>query len=217
MGLMNHPRKPFPQSLSYTLLSRLSRQPTTFTVKGNKVVVNKTIKSLVFAILLICSVFAFAQSPHFKSGATIYIESTDGYETYLAAALMKENVPVVIVTQKEQADYIVTGRVVHNEPSHAAVVINNSASASVDTSDDNHGNQSFSQGMAMGQAAVASRKAAKAALGHSDATISVEDAKSTQIVFAYSAEKDGTHQLTKTAEDFATHLKEFIKKSEKKS
>lgn len=169
--------------------------------------------------LLMCSSFAVGQSPQLKSGATIYIEPMGGYETNLAAALMKEKVPVVIVTQEEKADYIVSGGVVHNGPSHPAVVINNSASATVNAGGDNPNQQARNQGGAFAQHAhdiAAESRAAKEAMEYSDVHISIVDAKSTQIVFAYSGEKNGSNQLTKTAEDCAKHLKEFIKKSEKK-
>ena len=175
---------------------------------------------LAFAFVAVATV-AIAQVPQIKSGATIYIEPTGGYETYLAAALMKEKVPVVIVTQKDQADYIITSGAVHNEPNHPAVVVHNSASASINEGGNTGGNaataDAFQQGWASGERAAAARRAAKAAMGYSDVRISIVDAKSTQIVFAYSGEKNGSNQLTKTAEDCAKHLKEFIKKSEKKS
>lgn len=172
-------------------------------------------------VLLMFSGSAFGQSPQIKSGATLYIEPMGGYETYLAAALMKEKVPVVIVTQKEQASYIVTGSVVHNQPGTPEVVVNNTATASVTVErDDRGGNagtaRAFQQGFASGQERAAERRAAKAALGNSDATISIMDAKSTQIVFAYSSGKGGGNQFQKTAEDCAKHLGEAIKKAEKK-
>jgi hypothetical protein len=169
------------------------------------------------SVPLICSGFAFGQSSPLKGGATVYIEPMGGYETYLAAALMKKNVPLLIATQKEQADYIVTGGAVHHAPGRPAVAVNNTASASINVSGDSPNQQAWNQGWAAGQQRAAASAAAKAAMGYSDVRISIVDAKSTQIVFAYSGEKNGSNQLTKTAEDCAKHLKEFIKKSEKKS
>lgn len=172
--------------------------------------------SVLVFVLLMCSGFAFGQSFQLKSGATIYIEPMDGYGTYLAAALIKENVPVAIVTQKEYADYIVSGGAVHNEPSAPAVVINNTASASINEGGNvRAGNAATASAFQQGSESAERRRAAKAALGSSDSTISIEDTKSTQIVFAYSAGKGGGNQFQKTAEACAKHLKEFIKKSEK--
>jgi hypothetical protein len=165
-------------------------------------------RRVLVSVLLISSGFAFGQSTQFKSGAAIYIEPIGGYETYLAAALMKEKVPVTIVTQKDQANYIVKSSVVHDAPSDPAVVINNSASVDADQG-------AFSSGFALGQQRAAERRAAKAAIGYSNATLSMVDAKPTQIVFAYSAGKGGSNQFQKTAEDCAKRLKEFIEKSEK--
>jgi hypothetical protein len=93
-------------------------------------------------------------------------------------------------------------------------VINNSATATVN--EGNNGNQAWNQGWASGQAAAAARAARRAALGSISVSISVIDPHSSQIVFASSAAKGGTtDQETKTAEDCAKHLKEFIEKSEK--
>jgi hypothetical protein len=42
-------------------------------------------------------------------GAKVYIAPMDGFETYLSAALMKKEVPVSIVANKEMADFEITG------------------------------------------------------------------------------------------------------------
>jgi len=46
-----------------------------------------------------------------------------GYETYLAAALVKKKVSLIVVTDKSKADYIITSNVSHNAPSIPAVVV----------------------------------------------------------------------------------------------
>jgi hypothetical protein len=60
-------------------------------------------------VLLAFSAIALAQAPQIKSGATIYIEPADGYETELAAAMMKKHVPLVVVADQKMADYILRG------------------------------------------------------------------------------------------------------------
>lgn len=41
--------------------------------------------------------------------ARVYISPMNGYETYLAAAFRKKEVPLVIVTEPDYADFIITG------------------------------------------------------------------------------------------------------------
>jgi hypothetical protein len=159
-------------------------------------------------VLLTFSAIALAQAPQLKSGSTIYIEPMDGYETYLTAALMKKHVPLVVVTDKDKAEYIVRSTVNQNAPSTPSTVINNSVSVN---EGETPNQQAWNQGVAIGQ----QRAARRAALGSSDVSIAVVDAKTTQIVFAHSAGKGGTNQLQKTAEACAKNLKEFIEKSEK--
>ncbi len=43
------------------------------------------------------------------AGSKVFIEKMDGFETYLAAAFAKKKVNLVPVTDKEQADYIISG------------------------------------------------------------------------------------------------------------
>jgi hypothetical protein len=63
-----------------------------------------------FALMLLAfSTIVLAQAPQIISGATIYIEPADGYETELAAAMMKKHVPLVVVADQKMADYIIRG------------------------------------------------------------------------------------------------------------
>jgi hypothetical protein len=162
-------------------------------------------------------VFAFsaltpAQAPQFKSGATVYIEPMDGYETYLASAITKKHVPLIIVMDKNKADYIVTSNVSHKDliAGQPSVVVNNSNTnvANGNATAENPIAQSMQRGY---EAGAAQRRA----LGETSVSISVIDVHSSQVVFAHSAGKMGTKQLQTTAEDCAKHLKEFIEKSEK--
>ena len=165
-------------------------------------------------VLLTISATASAQAPQIKSGSTIFIEPMGGYETYLAAALVKKKVPLIVVTDKSKADYIITSNVSHQTPSTPAVVINNSATATVNKGESPN-QQAWNQGWELGSQRAAERRAAHAALGSTSVSISIVDPRSSQIVFAYSAGKAGTNQFEKTAEDCAKHLNEFIEKSEK--
>ena len=158
--------------------------------------------------LVFVSAFALAQTAPIRSGATIYIEPMDGYETYLAAAIAEKHVPVVVVTEKAKAQFVVRSTVAQNRPSTPDTVINNSASVS---EGDSPHQQAWNSGIALGAQGVERRKA----LGSSDVSLAVVDPQTSAIVFAYSSGKGGTRQLQKTAEDCAKHLKEFIEKSKR--
>ncbi|MDR3715088.1 MAG: hypothetical protein P4L51_19925 [Puia sp.] len=163
---------------------------------------------LLISILLAFSTIGIAQSPQIKSGSTVYIEPMGGYETYLAAALLKRHVPVVVVTDKEKADFVVASIVSRKDPAQPGIVINNRASANVGSNSGN--SDAWNKGWDAG-----SGYPRPGALGRTDASISVMDPKTSQIVFAYSAGSYRSNQIEKTAEACAKSLKEFIEKSEK--
>ena len=152
---------------------------------------------IIALVLLTFSAIVFAQAPQIKSGATVYIEPMGGYETYLAAAIAKKQVPLIVVADKDRADYIIRSTVTQTTPSQPAVVVNNTNTNGSNVS--NRGN-----GGSYAAALAASRSVS--------ASIAVIDVRSSQIVFASSSDRGG---LMGTAETCAKHLKEFIKKSEK--
>ena len=165
-------------------------------------------------LLLACSALCLAQAPQIKSGATVYIEPMGGYETYLAAAIAKKKVPLIVVADKSKADYLITSSVSHHTPSQPAVVVhntnvNNTTVNSTDVTNNNSGNDAFENGFQM----AAARQAAR---GSTSASISVIDAQSSRIVFAYAVGKAGsTNQIQSAAEACAKHLREFIEKPRK--
>lgn len=172
-------------------------------------------RMVIVGLLAFCASIV-AQVPQLKSGSTVYIvETRNGYETYLAAAFAKQHVPLIVVTDKSQAEYIITSTGSHEVPNQPETVINNSATATINEGDS--GNHSFETGFAQGAQASAQRRAARAALGSTSVSISVVDPLTKRVLFAYSTSKAGTNnQLQKTAEDCARNLKDFIEKSEKK-
>jgi hypothetical protein len=178
--------------------------------QGKETEVNRL---LAFALLTSSSV-VFAQVPQLKSGSTIYIEPMGGYETYLAAGMVKKHVPLVVVADKNKADFIITSHVSQEMPNQPAVVVNNSNvnnNAVNSTNVNNGSNDAWNQGWELGRQRAANR----AALGSTSASFAVVDPRSSQIVFAYSADKAGANQLQRAAEACAKRLKEFIEKSEK--
>ncbi|MGA1983313.1 MAG: hypothetical protein ABSG84_12710 [Acidobacteriaceae bacterium] len=153
--------------------------------------------------LLICTLLAFsttgiAQTLQLKNGSAVYIEPMDGYETYLAAAIAKKQVPLIVVADKTKADFIITSTVSQRAPSQPAVVVNNTTNVN-----------------SSGYPSSGFPRAGRGA-GSTSASISIIDAHSSQIVFAYSVGKAGsTNQIQSAAEACAKHLKDFIEKSEK--
>ena len=65
-------------------------------------------KSALAFVLLAFSTIALAQVPQIKSGATVYFEPADGFEIFLAGAMIEYKVPLVVVTDKDKADYIIS-------------------------------------------------------------------------------------------------------------
>ncbi len=145
-------------------------------------------------LLLACSSICLTQAQQIKSGATVYIEPMNGFETYLAAAIVKKHVPLIVVADKDKADYTITSSVSERAPRNPAIVINNNAN---DTSPH-------------------SGFPAPRNFGRTNASISVIDNHSSAVVFAYSVGKSrDTNQLQSAAEASAKHLKEFIEKENK--
>ena len=127
---------------------------------------------------------------------------------YLAAAIAKKKVSLIVVADKSKAEYIIASSVSHQTPSQPAVVVN---STNINNSNVNDG------GSGAYADAVQRAEARRAARGATSASISVIDAHSSQIVFAYSVGKSAnTNQIQSTAEACAKHLKEFIDKPQKR-
>src|SRR4051794_3566006 len=63
-------------------------------------------------LLPVAALFCFAAMSAPKpipQGAKVFIAPMNGYETYVKAALEKKRVPLVIVEQREQADFEIAG------------------------------------------------------------------------------------------------------------
>ncbi len=72
-------------------------------------------------------------------GSRVYITPMDGFENYLAAALGKKKVQLVPVTDKDQADYVITGTSLDKKAGWAKIVfmgnIHSDNAASITMSD----------------------------------------------------------------------------------
>jgi hypothetical protein len=137
----------------------------------------KPLQTLLLTVFLCCShpVGALAGSP-IEQGKKVYIEKMDGFETYLAAAFSKKKVPLVVTSNKDQADYVINGTSEDNKAGWAKIVF-------------------------MGNI-------------HSDAaaSITMTDAKTGDVVFAYAVNKKSTmHGQQTTAEACAKHLEAHMR------
>lgn len=74
-----------------------------------------TVVSLTLLLLVCTTIAAQAQSKEkeapktIPAGSKVYVAPMDGFETFLKAALIKKEVPLVIVEKKEEADFEITG------------------------------------------------------------------------------------------------------------
>jgi hypothetical protein len=73
--------------------------------------VNKLLAILLIAFPTLC----FAQSQKIPSGASVYIEPLGGYETYLAAAFTEKYLPLVMVADRNKAEYVITSTVAQKD------------------------------------------------------------------------------------------------------
>ena len=74
---------------------------------------------------------AAATDTRIPRNSKVYIAPMDGFETYLAAAFRKKEVPLIIVTDREQADFEITGTHEKKNASWAKTIfVNPSPSAS---------------------------------------------------------------------------------------
>jgi len=67
-------------------------------------------------LLAVAPAWAQQKKP-IPAGAKVYLEPMGGFETYLKAAFAKKKVPLQIVEDKAQADFIITG---HSETEKAS-------------------------------------------------------------------------------------------------
>ncbi len=80
----------------------------------------KSLYTAALALVITCA--AIAAGPTVPAGSKVYVEAADGFDTYLAAALQKKKVPVVMVADKDKADYELSGVSDHQKAGWAKVV-----------------------------------------------------------------------------------------------
>lgn len=75
----------------------------------------KFVTSVALACLL-CLPEAFGGQQIIPAGSRVFVNADDGFDTYLAVALQKKKVPLVVVAEKELADYELQGIATHHQP-----------------------------------------------------------------------------------------------------
>lgn len=124
----------------------------------------------------VAGVVAPAASTHIAAGSKLFIEPMDGFDTYLAAAILKKKVPVMVIGDRSNADFIVSGGSHVDKAGWAKTIF-------------------------------------VSPLPHAEASISIKDAHSGNLVFAYNVDKSNAARANQsTAEACAKHLKEAIEK-----
>ena len=138
-------------------------------------------KMLIFVFVLFAAAVEVnaqkSQSPTaIPAGATLYIEPHEGFETYVAAAFLKKSVPMVVITEKEKADFILTATTERGDK------------------------PSWSQTIFLGKTK-----------SNEDASITIVNAKTKAVHFAYSVHKYNAHHgQQSTAESIAKNVKNKI-------
>ena len=142
-------------------------------------------KVIVILMAMVFSLTVFAQDTKSKeakptdkkipANSKVFLAPMGGFEEDLRAAIQSKKVPVVLVTDKDQADYEIAGTAESEKAGAAKKIIMGNW----------HSNE--------------------------QASITVTDRKSGEVVFAYSVnKKSSAHGKRSTAEACAKHLKDQI-------
>jgi hypothetical protein len=83
---------------------------------------------IIFGLACLATLLALSpswaqQTKSIPAGAKVFLEPMGGFETYLKAAMTKKKVPLQVVNDKAQADFIMTGHSESEKASTAKKVI----------------------------------------------------------------------------------------------
>jgi hypothetical protein len=136
-----------------------------------------------FGTTLFC-ILALAFAPFANaqiSNPKIYIAQQNGFESYLAGAFTKKNVPAQLVQAEEAADYILSPAPVQQKPESTGGKIARCMFA-------------YCAGIE----------------GSQTASVSLIDVKTKAVVWAYNVKKGGSSNFQSSAEACAKHLKNWL-------
>jgi hypothetical protein len=83
---------------------------------------------------LALAVCAFGAKPTVQPNLKLYITPMNGLETYVAAAVIKKQVPVIMVTDRAQADLILDGSAESQKAGWAKILLTRNAASSEEIS-----------------------------------------------------------------------------------
>jgi hypothetical protein len=132
-------------------------------------------RSVILALAL--SIAAFAAE---NQTTRIYIEPMNGYESYIAAAIVKKHVPVVVTEDRDRADFVITSAVTEKEESTGSKIARCAFAYCVGI----NGSQTVS--------------------------IRLVNPKAKEVIFAYNVRKAGAANYQSSSEAVAKHLKQFL-------
>jgi hypothetical protein len=134
------------------------------------------------ALFCIVALAAFAPITNAQSSnPKIYIAPQNGFESYLAGAFTKKNVPAQIVQTPEAADYILSPAPVEQKPESTGGKIARCLFA-------------YCVGIE----------------GSQTASVTLTDAKTKAVLWAYNVRKGGSSNFQSSAEACAKHLKNWL-------
>jgi hypothetical protein len=138
-------------------------------------------KKLGLLLVLFIASLSFAQLSH----PTVYIEPQQGFETYLAAAMSKKNVPADVVTDQAKATYVLK-------------------SAPIEVKTESTG----------GKIARCLFASCAGIEDKGNVSVQLIETSSTRMIWAYSVNKQrgGSKNEQSMAEAVAKHFKEFLEK-----
>lgn len=110
----------------------------------------------------------------------IYIEPQDGLDSYVAAAIVKKHVPVVVTQNKDESRYILVGSAGSKEESTGGKIVRCLFAYCI------------------------------GANGYSSMTVRLIDNRSQEVMWAYTVGKGWSGAYQSTAEAVAKHLKQFL-------
>jgi hypothetical protein len=139
-------------------------------------------KLLCTAMLGIFALAVFSPITHSQiQNPKIYIAPQNGFESYLAGAFTKKNVPAQMVQTPEAADYILSPAPVEQKPESTG-----------------------------GKVARCLFAYCAGIEGSQTASVTLVDAKTNAVVWAYNVRKGGSSNFQSSAEACAKHLKHWL-------
>jgi len=130
--------------------------------------------------IITTSIIGLALALTASAQTRIFIEPHDGFESYIAAAMVKKHVPVVVTKDRAEANFVLTSVVMTKEESTGSKVARCLLASCVGIE------------------------------GWQTATVQLIKAGSQDVTWAYNVRKPAAIAYQSTAEAIAKHLKQFL-------